>query len=214
MLRFLPFNQVAVNDLKVVVGNVGEGRTAFHVTQRPNAGNIGLEPVIDLDRPVVPGRNTSVIEREVFRIGTPAGGHQKMRASDGQRTTSLLDRRDDLAIFLLHLRRLRLEQKLDAFRRQRPLQLGCDLGLFTWKNPFAILNNRNFAAEAAKHLAELKPNVAAAKNHEMFGHRRQLHDGFVGQVVDRVQPRNGWNDRPRSRVDEDALALQQTDRQL
>ncbi len=70
------------------------------------------------------------------------------------------------------------------------------------------MHDRHAAAEAPKHLAELEANVAAAENQEMLRKFAQLHQGFVGQIADRIEAGKIWRIRACARIDEDALALQ------
>src|SRR3990172_368179 len=70
------------------------------------------------------------------------------------------------------------------------------------------MNDRHAASEAPKHLAELQPDVAAAKDQEVFRQLLQLHDRRVGQGLDLIQPLEAGNVGPGARVDEDPLGLQ------
>src|SRR5256885_5188813 len=41
--EILPFHQIAVNDLEIVVGDVRESRTALAIAEGPNTGNVRLK---------------------------------------------------------------------------------------------------------------------------------------------------------------------------
>ena len=51
------------------------------------------------------------------------------------------------------------------------------------------MNDRDPAAKATEHLSELEADVAAAEDDQMFGNCLKLHDGFVREVADAIDPR-------------------------
>ena len=52
------------------------------------------------------------------------------------------------------------------------------------------LDHRYLTAEAAKHLAELHPDVAPTQDHQVLGHIIELHDAFVIEIGNSVETFN------------------------
>ncbi len=95
-----------------------------------------------------------------------------------------------------------------SFGFERFLQLGGNFGIFAGNNLFAGMKNGDAAAETTEHLSKFQANVAAAKDEEMLGDRRELHEGFVGEIRDRIQAwdcRNVW---AAAGVDENLFAFE------
>src|SRR5206468_9243507 len=67
------------------------------------------------------------------------------------------------------------------------------------------LDDGDAAAEAANHLCELQPDIAAADDDQVLGDEVDIHHGDVGQVADALEPVHRWNLRPGSDVQEDLL---------
>ena len=67
------------------------------------------------------------------------------------------------------------------------------------------LDNGNLAAEAAIHLRELQPNIAAADNHEMIGQEIDRHHRAVVQSPDRVEAGHVGRGGAAADIDEDTL---------
>ncbi len=64
------------------------------------------------------------------------------------------------------------------------------------------------AAEAGEHLPEFESDVATAQDRQALRYLGQFHDGFVGQVADCVEARDGRNARPRAGINKDALTFE------
>ena len=52
------------------------------------------------------------------------------------------------------------------------------------------LDHRYLTAKAAKHLAELHPDVAPTQDHQVLGHIVELHDAFVIEIGNSVETFN------------------------
>ena len=73
---------------------------------------------------------------------------------------------------------------LSGATQQRPRDFRGDVLVFTRQDLATILNDGDLAAEPAKHLAELKPDIAGTQNHQVFRQLAQFHNGHVRQIVD------------------------------
>src|SRR5208282_5093828 len=102
-----------------------------------------------------------------------------------------------------------IQYETHALGFQSLLQLGHHVSVLPRQDLATVVNNRDAAAEPAKHLAKLQPDVAATQDEQMLGYFGKFHDAGVGEVFNRLQAWKAGNVRPRSRIDEDALALQQ-----
>ena len=93
-----------------------------------------------------------------------------------------LDRQGDaVAVGLRHATRVGLQQDLDAVLAQDGGDGVGDVGVFAAEQALAALHDGHPAAEAAEHLAELQPDVAAAEDDQVVGNRVEFHDR--GRVV-------------------------------
>src|SRR3984957_10597148 len=70
------------------------------------------------------------------------------------------------------------------------------------------MNNCDAASEAAKHLPEFKPDIAATEDNQVSGNFLKLHQRLVREVADRVAPGDARRSGTRSRIDENLIALE------
>ena len=80
--RCCAVEQVGGDDLEVVVGGVGEGAAAVAVAERPDAGDVGGQALVDRDVAARVGRDAGASSAEVVGVRPPADGQQHVR-SDG-----------------------------------------------------------------------------------------------------------------------------------
>ena len=80
-----------------------------------------------------------------------------------------------------------------------------DLLVFARDEPVLSLQDGDLAAEAAIHLRELQPDVAAADHDEMLGQKVDVHHGGVVEIGDLVETLDGRNDGAAADVDEDLV---------
>ena len=64
--------EIVRNDLVVVIGSMRKGAMAVAVPQRPDAGHVRLQLIIDDDVAAVVGRDPSPIESQVTCVGDPS----------------------------------------------------------------------------------------------------------------------------------------------
>ena len=110
--------------------------------------------------------------------------------------------RDALAV-LLHAEALGVEPHFQAFRFQDLLHRLRDVFVLAADEPRAHLDDRNAAAEAPVHLAELEADVAAADEQEMLRHEVDVHHRDVGEVGHLIEAGHLGHQRPAADVDED-----------
>ena len=62
------FDQIAVDDLKIVVRNVRESRAPIAIAERPDAGNVCFQAAIHFDKTIFIGFNAGFFETEIFVV--------------------------------------------------------------------------------------------------------------------------------------------------
>src|SRR5437667_6096573 len=197
----LAFDQVPVDDLEVVVGDVSEGGTALDVAQGPDARDVRLQAAIDLDEPALVGLDSCLVQVQLVGAGLPSGSDQQVRADERGRTIAPVDREAYAAVFtfrggtfrggtfrggtfrggtfrdgLLDAGCVRVQQETNAFGFQGFRQFGGHVGVLAGKDLAAALDDRDLAAKAPEHLAKLQADVTTAQHEQVFRHFAQLHD--------------------------------------
>ena len=148
------------------------------------------------------------LEPEVVGIGRAANRHEQVTAHHLRGARIALHLNGNSPVPLLHGNAPRPETNLDPFAPHHlPHRLG-HVVVVSPDEPILHLHDRDQAPEAAIHLRELEPYIAAADDDQMFGHVVQLHHGRIGQVVDLVQAGDRGDERARAGIDEDPLGLQ------
>src|SRR5206468_10488924 len=84
--QVLAFDQVPIDDLEVVVGDVSESGTALDVAQGPDARDVRLQAAIDLDEAALVSLNSCLVQVQLVGAGLPSGGDQQVRADERGRT--------------------------------------------------------------------------------------------------------------------------------
>ncbi len=80
MRKFLPLRHVRVNNLKIAVGNMREGRSAVDVAKRPYAGHIRFQPVIYFDEAEFISLDSRFFQIKIIGVRLATNGHQEMRS--------------------------------------------------------------------------------------------------------------------------------------
>src|ERR1700730_5166262 len=78
----IAIEKVGRDDLEVIVGRMGESALAVAVAERPDAGHVRTQLVVDHDVAEFVGFDSGSVEAEIVRIGAPTDGQQHMRADD------------------------------------------------------------------------------------------------------------------------------------
>src|SRR5262249_15306040 len=100
------------------------------------------------------------------------------------------------------------ESHIDSIFPQDLFDLLGHVAVLTSQEARPAHEDRDPAAIASKHLAELDGDVASAQDQEMPGQSVQLHDRSRIQERHAVESVDLGDDRPGARVDEDPVALQ------
>jgi hypothetical protein len=101
----------------------------------------------------------------------------------------------------------RRHHEAQSFGGEDFLQLVGHVVVLARQQVLALVDDSHLTAEAVEHLAELKPDVAAADDDEVLGELAQLHQAGVGEIAGLLQPFNLGNQWARAGVDEDPLAF-------
>ena len=182
-LAVLAVEQVGGDDLEVVVGGMGEGAAAVAVAERPDAGHVGGQGVVDGDVAARVGAHAGLVEAEVVGVRPAADRQQDVRADRlGRRprcsrpptaTPSVVRRQADALGAGPDARCLRASRisriAAETSSSSRAIRRG------------AISTIVTVGAEAPVHLRELEADVAAADDDEMPRHAVERQDRRVGQ---------------------------------
>src|SRR5690606_16744981 len=118
-----------------------------------------------------------LVEAEIACVGDAADGEQDMRADDGAVAIVAIDA-DRHALLVWRKRdAFGLQAEGDAFLLEDGLDGVRNLGILAADQTRSLLDDGDLAAEAAEHLREFQPDIAAADNDEMFGQEIDLHHG-------------------------------------
>ena len=175
--RLLVPDEVGVQDAVIVVGKVGEGRAALDVTHRVNAGDTGLQVLVDLDEAVVVETDAGRLGGERLRIRDAADGRQQVRAFELSLTVLRANGQPQAAaVGGLNPGRRRRGQDRDPVIAQDSGDLVRDVLVLDHYQARGALDDGDLAAEPAEHLPELQPDVAAAEDDQVLRELVQLHD--------------------------------------
>ena len=201
-------DEVGVDDLVVVIGNVGECRTALDIAERPNSRDVGFHSRIGFNIAAIVRGDSGFGQIQIGGVGLAAGSNQKMRAGDRLAALWRVECKRYFAATILDLLGLRGQLKFNAFGFEDFLQLSHDVFVFAGQNTFAAVDDGYLAAEAAKHLSEFEADVAAAQDQQMLGNFLQIHDRDVGEERHGIEAGDGRNLWVGAGVDEDFFAFE------
>src|SRR6058998_1435225 len=108
----------------------------------------------------------------------------------------------------LDRRHLRIEQHFHSVLAQNLADLLGDVGVLAWRELRGALDDRHAAAEAAEHLPELEPDVAASQDQEVLRQHGEFHDRRGVERGNGVEPLQRGASRAAARVDEDQRCRQ------
>src|SRR6185437_10244776 len=157
----LAVEQVGGDDLKIVVSGVRERAAPVAIAERPDAGNVGLKAVIDLDVTARIELNAGTVEPEIAGIGLSADGEQHIGGHDFRLPLRTLDPDAHAGISL---------GKADAFGRRANVNafpfedIAHGVGyirVFAADQPRPHLDDGHLGAKAPVHLREFEADIAA-----------------------------------------------------
>jgi len=175
--------QVGGYDFIVVIGGVREGTVSIAVSQGPDPWNTGSELVIDLDVASFVHFETSLLETEIIRVGLPPGRQQQVRSFHPVVFILTVQTNNNPIRALLngnalgvqtHVYFLVLEDFPDGLRH---------IFVVAANQARPHLHDRDPAAKALVHLAELEANIAPSDDDQMLGQKVNLHHARVGQEL-------------------------------
>ena len=70
-----------------------------------------------------------------------------------------------------------VQQNFDSILLENFGDLFADVGVLAAQQLASGVDDGHATAEAPEHLPELQPDITAAQNQQVLGHRVQLHDG-------------------------------------
>src|SRR6267378_6129741 len=186
-----------------------ESGTTFAISQRPDAGDGGLEAAVYLDEAIFVRGDAGLVETELACVWTSSGGNQKMGTADARCACRACIEKCNGVGHTFGTRGARVENELNSFGFERLLELGGNFGIFTRNKLRALMQDSDTAAVAAKHLSKFEADVAAAEDQEMFGNGGEPHNGFVGEIGHGFEAENQWDIRAATGVDENPFAFEE-----
>ena len=175
--RALAVEQVGGDDLVVVVRGVGEGAAAVDVAERPDAGDVGAQLVVDGDVAARVGRDAGARRGRGRRCS--AGGRRR-RAGGCPRSAAPCRRRSNATRTPLPpcapptRRASRTTKWKRSPSRSRIACTSCETSRSSRairRSPYS--STVTLRAEAPVHLRELEADVAAADDDQVLGQRRR-----------------------------------------
>jgi len=115
---------------------------------------------------------------------------------------------DDLAIPLRDADAFGVQAEIDAIAGEERRNRRRNIFILARDEARSHFRDRDLAAEAAIHLAELKTDVTAAHHQQMPRQNIEVHHRAVGKISDAVQAGNRRRCGPAADIDEDPLGGQ------
>src|SRR6266849_9472886 len=128
-----------------------------------------------------------------------------MRADDLGRSIGARRAGDDRVTALGKADAFGTEADFDAFRLENFTDGRGDIFVLALEKTIGHFEDRHLTAKAAKHLAELEADVAAADDDEVLRQVIHLHYRAVGEVRHLPHPRHFRNHRASAHIDENAI---------
>src|ERR1700684_782084 len=105
--------KIVRNDLVVVIGSMRKGAAAVAVPQRPDAGHVGLQLIVNDDVAAVVSRNPSLVQSQVAGVGSTPHGQKNVSAYYFWRTFFACKADGDTAIAFCQRYTFRIQPDLD-----------------------------------------------------------------------------------------------------
>ncbi len=187
---------------------MSERAPAVAVAERPDSGDVRLQPIVYDDEAAIVLRHARRLEPEVVRVRLPARCQEEMRPLHRRAPVGALGVRDNPPGVSAEPDASSVDPDVDAFLREDAVDRGGDLLVFATDQPRPHLDDGHLGAEPAKHLSELEADVAAADDQEMPWHRVQIHHRAVRKERDSIQSLQGRDGGAPADVDEDPIGAQ------
>ena len=168
----------------------------------------GAQFVVDGDVAALVRGDARLVEAEIAGVRDAADGEQHMRAN--HRAIAVVAVDADRNAFFVRGKRdaFGLHTEGDAFFFQDRLDGLGNVRIFPGDEVRTLLDDRHLGSEAAVHLGEFQPDIAAADDDQMLGQEVDVHHGRVGEVAHSVDARHGRHVGAAADIDEDALGAE------
>src|SRR5258708_7831514 len=200
--------QIGGDDLKIVVGGVGEGASPIAIAERPDTRHICAERIIHLDEATRLSAYAGVLEAEIVSIGPAADRDEQVRSANLRAAIGAFELHHDVVALLGDAQTPRIQAKIDAFTGEKRRNGLRDILVLTWDEARAYLDDCDLATEASVHLSKLEANVAATEHKQMPGQEIDIHHRSIGEVGDLLQAGDLRHDGTAADIDEDLLGAQ------
>ena len=111
----LAVEQIGRDDLEVVVRGVREGAAAVAVAERPDAGHVGGQAVVDRDVAALVGDHAGLVQPEVVGVRPAADRQQHVGSDDFRRAVCAVDADRHAVVMRREADALRICADRDAF---------------------------------------------------------------------------------------------------
>jgi hypothetical protein len=181
---------------------VRERAAAIDVAQRKDAGDVGGKLIVDRDEAARVGRYAGAIEPKVVGVRDASDGEQQMRTGDVARIFVAAHRDGDAFRTSFGAQAFCVEPDGDALAFENGSHGLRHRFVFARDQSRRHLDHGHATAEAAIHLGEFEPDIAAADHDQVLGQEIDLHHAGAGQVIGVGQATEGRHRRPAAGVDE------------
>ena len=162
---------------------------AIALAQRPDAWNVGFEPIVHDDVSAFVACDTCRFESQIVRIRLAADGEEQMRALDRRTAFAAIDMSGHHACPSTDANAPGVQTEGDTFSGEDVLNRRRDVSVLAGDETGPRLDDRHLGPESPEHLAEFQADVAAADDHEVL---RQ----DVSSVIIELFVRNGTPSSP------------------
>src|SRR5258708_7798338 len=200
--------QIGGDDLKIVVGGVGEGASPIAIAERPDTRHICAERIIHLDEATRLSAYAGVLQAEIVSIGPAAHRDEQVRSANLRAAIGAFELHHDVVALLGDAPTPRIQAKIDAFTGEKRRNGLRDILVLTRDEARAYLDDCDLATEASVHLSKLEANVAATEHQQMSGQEIDIHHRAIGEVGDLLQAGDLRHDGTAADIDEDLLGAQ------
>jgi hypothetical protein len=145
-----------------------EGAATVAVAERPDAGHVRGEPVVNFDVPSRIRLDTSRFESKVVSVWATPHGKQDVRANRRGLTFLAVDADLDAIIMWCKTDALCARSDLDTLVHQNLSYRFRDLFVLARDETRRFFNHRHLCTEAAVHLREFQSNVAATDDDQVL----------------------------------------------
>src|SRR6266513_2634130 len=154
---------------------MSEGSASVAITQRINAGHIGVKLIIDPDVTALVNFNPGLFEAEVIGVRHTTDCEKRMRADDSLIAAAAINLHGHFVAAFFKADAFSAQTDLDTFAFENCFDVFGNVFVFTLNQSRPAFHNGDLTAEAAVHLCKLQPHVAAAYDDQMLGQKVHVH---------------------------------------